>query len=111
MIAEGEIRRLAANGQVDPMVLNLDYSLARLFAHCRAGQRLGPPRARAIAQFVDVVASPSVQLVTTAIARITITKAEGAVRTLRVVRGPVPEPPAEAIADHAVLGHGTQRVE
>ena len=30
MIAEGEIRRLAANGQVDPMVLNLDYSLTWL---------------------------------------------------------------------------------
>jgi Nucleotidyl transferase AbiEii toxin, Type IV TA system len=32
MIAEGEIRRLASHGQVDPMILNLDYSLTWLLA-------------------------------------------------------------------------------
>ena len=32
MIAEGEVRRLASHGQVDPMILNLDYSLSWLLA-------------------------------------------------------------------------------
>jgi len=38
MIAEGEIRRLAATWQVDPMVLNLDYSLTWLLAALSAAE-------------------------------------------------------------------------